>query len=425
MFLTLEDPRAKIQGSRDPLGLQPIWTSFGRRLVFNLTTVSTSVRGFTTLLLGRLLAHELIDSGKAREEDALPIFLRTEQACAFARVARNGDESLRGIERVKERLAASRTKARIENGPDGWILSDQKTYGLWGLFSVPARASGLLDERPFGVTPLARRHFEKPLARLRPARASLDRLVRSGGMLPLAKGSKLADVLAAVLSPQFEPEERDFYARILRDGEECETSLSARGRQAVLAGLLPDHTDLGEPISREDIDRLARAALPMNDSLAGRLAQIGQMEAVLAPSEVLFDFLLGRHGQTLDEAASVIRNRWGGRVPRLDFDWSNVADDVAEATSPDAAALLGQCHDALARGRYADAALATLNLNEGVRRRRGGAPWVRIGSRRQIDVRYRGAQPWLPEGDELPDLWRNSYFLSSLKEITRQLEEPQ
>jgi hypothetical protein len=48
-FLTLEDPNAKIKGSRDPLGVQPIWSAFGRHVVTNLTTQSTSVRGFTVL----------------------------------------------------------------------------------------------------------------------------------------------------------------------------------------------------------------------------------------------------------------------------------------------------------------------------------------------------------------------------------------
>ena len=33
MFLTLEDPNAKIKGSRDPLGAQPIWAAFGRHVV--------------------------------------------------------------------------------------------------------------------------------------------------------------------------------------------------------------------------------------------------------------------------------------------------------------------------------------------------------------------------------------------------------
>jgi hypothetical protein len=59
-FLTLEDPNAKIKGSRDPLGIVPIWSSFGRYLVTNLTTPSNSLRGFTTLLLGRYFCERVI-----------------------------------------------------------------------------------------------------------------------------------------------------------------------------------------------------------------------------------------------------------------------------------------------------------------------------------------------------------------------------
>ena len=51
-FLTDLDPQAAIKGSRDPLGIQPIWTRMGRHVVGNLTTVSTSVRDFTTTILG-------------------------------------------------------------------------------------------------------------------------------------------------------------------------------------------------------------------------------------------------------------------------------------------------------------------------------------------------------------------------------------
>ncbi len=51
-FLTDLDSRGDVKGSRDPLGLQAIWTHFGRKVVGNLTTVSSSLRGFTTTLLG-------------------------------------------------------------------------------------------------------------------------------------------------------------------------------------------------------------------------------------------------------------------------------------------------------------------------------------------------------------------------------------
>ena len=89
-FLTLEDPNAKIKGSRDPLGVQPIWAAFGRHVVTNLTTQSSSVRGFTTLLLGRYFAAELVDRGMATREDALDIFLRMEQLSAYVRYVAHG-----------------------------------------------------------------------------------------------------------------------------------------------------------------------------------------------------------------------------------------------------------------------------------------------------------------------------------------------
>ena len=74
-FLTAIDPRAAIKGSRDPLGLQPIWTSLGRKLVGNLTTVTTSTRGFTTLILGLYFADELTSAGVVGEADRAAVFI--------------------------------------------------------------------------------------------------------------------------------------------------------------------------------------------------------------------------------------------------------------------------------------------------------------------------------------------------------------
>ena len=58
-FLTDLDSRAAVKGSRDPLGIQQIWTRLGRHVVGNLTTVSDSVRDFTTMLLGYYFAARL------------------------------------------------------------------------------------------------------------------------------------------------------------------------------------------------------------------------------------------------------------------------------------------------------------------------------------------------------------------------------
>jgi hypothetical protein len=48
-FLTEVDPEIAVKGSMDhPLGLLPLWSRYGRRVVGNLTLVASSARGFTT-----------------------------------------------------------------------------------------------------------------------------------------------------------------------------------------------------------------------------------------------------------------------------------------------------------------------------------------------------------------------------------------
>lgn len=79
-FLTDLDSHA-VKGSRDPLGIQQIWTRLGQTVVGNLTTVSNSVRDFTTLLVGYYFTEQLAkDLGVGSE---LSVFLKWEQLAAL------------------------------------------------------------------------------------------------------------------------------------------------------------------------------------------------------------------------------------------------------------------------------------------------------------------------------------------------------
>src|SRR6266576_192184 len=86
-FFTEVDPEIALKESRDPLGLQPIWSHFGRKLVGNLTTVTISVRGFTTMLLGHHLAGLSVASGSVPAAEYIEPFLRFEQIAAYSRIA--------------------------------------------------------------------------------------------------------------------------------------------------------------------------------------------------------------------------------------------------------------------------------------------------------------------------------------------------
>ena len=421
-FLTLEDPNAKIKGSRDPLGVQPIWSAFGRHVVTNLTTQSTSVRGFTVLLLGRYFAADLVDRGMAAREDALDVFLRMEQIGAYVRHVAHGVEGeIRGIERVKRFVDEQSGKVAIAADRRGMILSDQKVYGLWGLYSVPARTSGLIPDGALDVTPATREFVEDNyIRRLNGSAPRLRRLLVHGGRFRTSDRDAIFAALAQILKPQFSPDELEFYGSYLRDGHVVYGANP--GRQERLRRLLESDTALPELTGRAEILHLAKRARKHDEELSMSLERIGHLEALLAPTASLFQHVLARHGQRLSDVASEVRRIWGARVPNLDR--SAFADLLSEirSTSTEAVGSRMDCvHAALHKGDFEAAVEGLLSWNETVMQIRGGAPWVRIGNARRLDVRYRGAEELLPHKDELPALWTNSYFVDALKNVTRQL----
>src|SRR5258708_8262290 len=95
-FRTELDGRAEVKGSRDPLGLVPVWAKFGREVVGNLTTVTGTVRGFTTLLVGLELADLLHEQYRNEAPARLDTFLKLEQVAGYARLKGQSTKEVRG-----------------------------------------------------------------------------------------------------------------------------------------------------------------------------------------------------------------------------------------------------------------------------------------------------------------------------------------
>ena len=423
MFFTLEDPNAKIKGSRDPLGAQPIWTAFGRHVVTNLTTQTNSTRGFTILLLGRYLAEQAIEDGRIGRELALDAFLRFEQIGAYVRHAAHGvGGEIRGIERVRSRLREHRGLVPIAADPDGYILGDQRVNGLWGLFSVSARVSGLIPDGPVGLTPEANEFVElQYLPALQPAMGRLSRLVARGGKLDTRAPDGVFGALSRVLSESFTGEEQHFYGQYLRDGLHVRNA--PPGRQQRFRELL-DHVDLATPSGRSGVVRLYELARPVDRELAYRLDRIVRTEAVLAPAMTLFDFMLTCHNRQLGDMAKELTERWDTPMPGVDAENNHdLLGEVGLVWSEVVRGCFDRCQQGLAGGNYRESLRALLEWHEHVMHSRGGASWVRAATDGTLDVRYRGEEQELPSRDELAELWRNGYFIDSLKAITRQLGE--
>ena len=422
MFFTLEDPNAKIKGSRDPLGAQPIWTAFGRHVVTNLTTQTNSTRGFTILLLGRYLAERASEDGRIGRELALDVFLRFEQIGAYVRhVAHGVGGDIRGIERVRSKREERRGLVPIRADPDGFILGDQRVNGLWGLFSVPARVSCLIPDGPVGLTAEATAFVEvEYLPILQPIMEPLSRLVERGGRLDTRTPDTMFSALSKVLSESYTGEEKRFYGEYLRDGLHVRKARS--GLQRTFRELMIHHIDLDAATGRSDVVRLHEGARSVDDELANRLDRIVRMEAVLAPAMSLFDFMLTRHHWELGEMAEELTNRWGGSVPNIDAEKNrDLLSDVGSVWSEGVLECFNRCQQGLSSGSYRESLSALLEWHKSVMNSRGGASWVEVGEGGKLDVRYRGAEQELPSGDDLPELWRNGYFIDSLKAIARQL----
>ena len=424
MFLTLEDPNAKIKGSRDPIGAQAFWTAFGRQVITNLTTQTNSARGFTILLVGRYLAERAIEDGRISRDLGLDAFLCFEQIGAYVRhVAHGVRGDIRGIERVRSKIQKHGGLVPIGADAGGFILGDQRVNGLWGLFSVSARVSRLIPDGPVGLTPEAKMFVERAYVPiLQPIMDELLRLISSGGNLDTSTPDAVFSTLRPVLSETFTAEEQRFYGEYVRDGVHVRQART--GLQQTLRELLANHVDLGAATVRSDIEQLRAAARSVDPELANRLDRIARIEAVLAPAMALFDFILTRHHRGLDSMAKELTKRWGIALPNVDVQKNqDLLPAVASIWGETAgvAQCFQRCQQGLAKANYDVALRALLQWHRLVMNSRGGAPWAVIGDDGKLDVRYRGTEQELPSGDELGTLWRNGYFIDSLKAITRQL----
>jgi len=426
-FLTALDSRAAVKGSRDPLGIQAIWTRFGRHVVGNLTTVSTSVRDFTVLLLGYHFAERVAASGETGTE--LATFLKWEQLAAYARGHVNEEYGFRGTQRVMRRLAEG-NRMTISPDREHQILANQKIYGLWGLYTVPARSSGLVEPDSHRLTPVAHEFVQANyLSQL--AKRGLgngEQIVRMLGreQYHLHVDKRDADLLkaaASMLRSGLSEVEREFYREhLLLGGPEDRTRGLQRSFVDLIQPTLTEEDFAFDPVAVHALARESRRDGGEDDELAHRLDRIAVCETLVAPSSALFSFLLSYHGADIGEIARDIRLAWGERLPHIDPEpIADLRAEIASAYDAEVAERWLQIGAGLHQGEYERAVELLLLQNGQVMAWRGGsAPWAEL-RKGKLHVRFRDESGFLPKRDELPRLWRFSYFLDSVHSMARTL----
>jgi hypothetical protein len=407
-FLTDLDSRAEVKGSRDPLGLMAIWSHFGREVVGNLSTVTSSVRGFTTLLLGLYYGEKVQELERGPKPSVLETFLKFEQLAGYARVKVNKDSAVRGWRRVNARLQYKRV--RISTAADDQILSNQKVYGLWGLFSMPARNSELLVRGEQRLTDHTREFVERHYVPLLGKR-TLDLLRRPAfDFDPEGRDAELAQALAKVHG-RLSAAEKTFYRDHLAWGGPVD---STQGRQKMLAEVLAAHPS--EDFGYDDF-RIVRALVAIRDDGEGLLRsldRIDALEGLINPARVVFGYLLTQNGQQVASVVERIATAWP-TPPRLQMALlESMRSDIAAASWREAADRWLVLAHLLAARDYASYVRTLIAANTDVmQKRNGSAAWL-TEEGGTLRVRSADEKENLLPVDTVENLWRSTYFINSL-----------
>ncbi len=403
-FLSLLDDRAKPKGSRDPLGFEVVWSYFGRKVVGNLTTITSSMDNFAVALLGFYWANqaaqfetdEAIKLKRIREE-----FLCYEQLIGYLRY--HGDaEDIMGITRIKQRMEDSSFRITLGQSSEQRILSDQATYGLWGLYSSAARVSGLITGNDRVLTPKGAQIVDSIIEQLGDAANKIKALLLSDKPFRKDRFDHLADRFMQAIHHK---RVQQPLLEALMVGNE------PQGPQAELWAITREifRQKEGQPEALADFIQQVLANKP-SERLAASLQDILMVERFLVAVNNLFHYCRRMDGEPLDE----ILQKLDGRYHYDYLPTTLPADNFPRRDQ------LVTILDALRSNDMAFVVNETFRLNKEVMQQRGGAPWVELESGATCRVKVKSETAELKKQSELEHNWDYDYFLGSFFYIARQ-----
>ncbi len=378
-----------------------VWTHFGRRVVGNLTTITSSWRIFSVGLLGFYWCNQLCRDVNPvdRQQILQQHFLRYEQLAAYLRSSAD-DHEIMGITRVRKRLAEAGKTISIGTDQRSLILSDQVSYGIWGLYSTALRETGLVhgDLRELTDTGLAIvRQIEDDLNR------NKDGLGISWYWAFL-RGERKAVPVA-----DLEREGKKFVGAISASNVQDEliaALLRGSGDHHCQIALYEAFRALPKPVlETAKLGALVDTVCTHTESpeLSQALSDVRQIERLLVTANVLFNYLRRQDGERLEAMAIAVDRIYS-------FEYLPPGPELSQVPY---GADLEALRTRLRSGDTLAALRCLLDMNKKIMAGRGGASWVEEGSDGRLRVRVKAETAHLPPVDELQSHWDYDYFLSS------------
>lgn len=143
VFFTEKDDSISGTSQRDPLGLQPIWSFYGRRVINHLTTISTSIHGFREVLLCLAVCREVYVE-KSRFSFA-ELILFFEQLFIYTSISKGRIEGILGSDNGNAKFIANNANPELSSTKT--ILVREISLGYYGRYKTPLSTMGIIDGR--------------------------------------------------------------------------------------------------------------------------------------------------------------------------------------------------------------------------------------------------------------------------------------
>lgn len=409
-FFTELDDSLRPRGSRDPVGLELVWSAIGRKLVGNLTTVTANLDNFAMALLGFYLCGE-----QGRVPPQWELFERFEQATGHARAS----QGVLGYRRIN--ASKGNGTMLLGSSPNARILDDQRRAGIWGLYTSALVVTGLATPERM-LTPEGQRIVSLFLAAV----------PRSAAM------ALVLDRRCKDLQSEHMEGVRKWVFSVLQ----C-----SAGRSALSAALLSGgirgglwqqelHRQCADFLRQDKVHdgagivrRLLRYLERHSELLSSYATRTLALDEILVLVNQVFSWLLGCHGMDAEKVAerlAVLKSWHGSRLQVPDF------PEIDDAEWRRRTAFLQQFCDAIRDDKCKEATRILLDYHRTIMEPRGGSPWVFLENGK-VKVVTSASQGVLPSKSELAaknfEGWMagksTGFFLTSFIAVMQQTSAPE
>lgn len=144
VFFTKYDKDIAGSSQRDPLGLQPIWSYLGRKIIKHLTTISDQIHGFREILLCLSICNDFIDIEK---NNNILIF---EQLAIYSIIQHmlNDNKDISGIlgaDNGLKKFRQNNGNPLISADRDKTILANEISLGFYGRYKSPLMSMNIIN----------------------------------------------------------------------------------------------------------------------------------------------------------------------------------------------------------------------------------------------------------------------------------------